>query len=675
MNQKQNPKRKTLYAVLLLSILLSFPKNIFSQTSEQIFNQQPEISADAIDRQIAIINQRLQDKKINDALKLTLDLKSKAPYDIKVRELLFEIYIAKKLLKLAEQELIFLENNSQSSETLYRRARLLQLQNKRKESRELVDQLLEQYEDFADTHLLLANLLREEKLFREARIQLEIYEGRVGRNASFLLSSALIEADREEHVGIRSSEVMKQALVRMRNNLDEYSKKFDANNSDYYTIKTRYLFLVRDYQAALEEVERAIFFDELNEDLRKQKVAILYFKKDIQALISYIEQLPTWNEKVDQKNHLYLLGYLHFYKEKTQGDDWKVPDNTYLLRKILPPLLKAYQLETEDELIQFFIESLLLANLELTHPLRERFSQIHLKRAMSSLKAGEKTQARYSFLRAINLSPQDVSVRKDYSKFLKNEKLFTALLEEMYILQNLMGEDFTSDYKWQTQLELLEKQEKQKTLQRENIKVEDIANEERTRILLLYENVSWQQQWPFPYREIITRDLLLEKFNYSHIFRTTVDLADRLEGALALASYDYYLKFQSTDENEALNFSLNVFDATSRQQVFTDDASFSGNHRYLKAVNTLSKSFNDFLPIKGQILKIDGYKIILSFGEIHGVKKEDRFQIETKDGWIQDFPLIEINERVSIGEVRDFLLLPKIKLNDRVLITKKKDQP
>lgn len=674
MNQNRSPRKiQTLCAILLLSFVLLLGKNVFSQTTNQLFSKPPEISAETIDSRIAIINQRLKDKKINDALKLTLDLKNKAPYDIKVRELLFEIYIAKRLLKLAEQELNFLESRNQKSQTLYKRARLLQLQNKRKESKELVQQILEQDENFAEAHLLWANLLREEKLFREARIQLEIYEGSVGRNAPFLLTSALIEADREEDLGIRSTEKMEQALSLMRENLEEYSKKFGENNSDYYTIKTRYLFLINDYQGALEEVERAIFFDELNEDLRQQKIAILYFKKDVRALISYIESLPEWTEKSAQKKYLYLLGYLHFYKEKIQGSDWQVPDDAYLLSRILPPLLKAHQLEPEDELIEFFIESLLLANLPLTHALRERFAKTHLNRAMSSMKSGEKTQTRYSLLRAIQLAPQDIATREAYAQFLKNEKLFTALLEEMYILRNLMGQDFSNDYKWQTQLELLEKQQREKTLQREKIKVEDIAREERNRVLFLYENVSWQQQWPVPYREIITRDLLLEKFNYSHLFRTTAKSSDRLEQNLALASYDYYLKFQANDENELLDFSINLYDANSRQEVFADNASFSGNHRYLKSVNALTKSFNDFLPKKGHILKINGYKIILSFGRIHGVKKDDRFQIETKDGWIGDFPLIEVDERVSIGEVRDFLLLPKIKLKDRVLITKKKN--
>lgn len=662
-------KKITTALFFLLLIFSLFPQNLTAQTLKT------QVSAKFIDRQLEKITQRLQDKKIQDALALTLKLKQQAPNDIKVREMLFDIYVKKKLIALAEKELLFLEKRNQNVQTLYRRAIILKWQNKIKESVLLTKEILRQNQEFAQAHLFLADLLRQQKLFDQARVQLNLYQNKTGKTREYLLISAKIDIDdlKNQEKSLENSSAS-SSLQRLKKTLQKYVETFDKD-SEYHVVNAHYYFLMKKYEESLENIEKALFLSTHNEDLQKQKIITLYYKKDIFSLIAYLESIKNWTNKNDRKKYLYLLGFLHFYKEKIKGKDWAIADKKYLLQKVIPPLLQAHQIEPEDEKIQFFIESLLRENTELTHPLRWRFAKKHLEKAQFFLNAGEKIKARYAFLRALTLSPQEPLIRKAYLEFLKKEKLYKALLDEMMILGKLTENAFLQDYKNETLLELLQKKEKQTLMYQNHLTPQIIASEEKNKLLLLYENVSWEKQFSFPYRQIVIRDLLKEKLSYSHLLRVNIALKQRKEITLNKSQYDYYLDMKIIEKKDQLKTSVTLYDASSQEKKMQKVFFYKQNERHLKMSSDIAQSIEKILPKKGKILKIDNHHVIFSLGKIHGVKKGDVFEIKTEEKVLGPFPIVTIEERISLGKVTDYLLLPQIKLHQLVIVKKNQSAP
>ena len=668
-SMKLLPKKSKVFLLLLIGAI--FYLSISGSFS--VFAQSNNLSVDEIDGALDRVDQLVLDLQLNEALDIAINLKKFVPNDVNVRSRLFEIYLELGLLKRAEEELSFLQNKRPDTQTDFFDASLLFKKGQFLESQQKIDSVIENYPNFAPIWLLKSEVVLAQKYFREAVEYLDVYERIGGRGAKFLLSKANLIGKEYEAELNRFSPLSRNAnrgrLSEMRVLLDEYIRNY-GEDVKYFSAEAFFYFLSGEFEQAESLIEKALVISPQNEQLLKSKLSILLAEKSLLGVISFLKTILRDQLIPNQSYYYAVLGFAYFIKEKIPGSEFEVEDLSYLQQNVLPNLLQALKEDAANEKLRFLLDKIVKENLPFDHQLRQRVAQYHVEQGSNWIGEGQKELGRFALINAVQLAPQSLEVRSAYVDLLRRSMSRSEWLAHLEIIREF-DQSFDDDYKRTTVLQLLERDSQRRLMAKENVELDNLLNEKKLVVGLLTEPSKWNLEIDFPYRSIIQHEMLKQKLSYSRLYEVKSIFTSELANNLANNMIDYYIQVDMIESEENLQLDVELFSVEERESLWKKTVYRSGNNRYFLATSEVAEEINELLPKVGQIVKMKGFQMIISLGQLHGVSVEDTFTILTSKGEIQNLKIKEVDARISLGEMRDALRLPTIKVGDKVVIDAK----
>ncbi|BBM88411.1 hypothetical protein COTS27_00090 [Spirochaetota bacterium] len=702
------------------SILIDLPaQNIINPTvTNKItqFNTEPpsrRIRSSFLNEELAVIRNKIDYHDLEEALSRTLRLKNQYAENLAIRELLFEVYLKKGLFEKSEIELTFIRTRRNDSQTRYLTAQLelakatqnsyLTLSLMRgtgilaytKEERtqllasiSLASELIAEDARFFKAHLLLCKAFILIGNTLAAQKHSTAYKNLSGKDKQWF--------DCEIHLQLLEKPLPQKTL---RSLLREYLATFERD-ANFSALEALFYRRTGNYNDALKAINNALYFNANQREYIAEKIDLLYATKNYSDLITFLKNHPgTTREERARRLYIEALAYFLTYKQSTELRPAKkaYPPHSartynrktlshWTFNKKAKPEANLYNklaavltYDNENEIPRYFYETLVAHNTRFTHPVRETLAAYHLNQATTRLNQGNINVARAYYLRAISLAPQDSTVREAYLDFLITNKLLRAYEEELNIITTLKNEDpAEQDYKSKTRLELVKKATRGDLENRYNITRDEHLREGIRLLVVTPPPVNFAHQTPtFFYLTALIEAMLESTLETSYYFTPTFTSTHHLEQALGNEDYDYVLAYTITDNPKNLKFTYTVTNVNSRNIIKEGDIIVKNKSRLLPAFQKWQQTLERSMKRRGRILRITDNKLILSLGKrqiLEPLTENPTFYVEKNQigappTLLGPFPIKQIEERVSLGEVRDYFTLANIKLGEAIIMS------
>ncbi len=357
---------------------------------------------------------------------------------------------------------------------------------------------------------------------------------------------------------------------------------------------------------------------------------------------------------------------------------------------------KAYKLNTADDIIQYHLEDLFVAEKSFYDKDRKKFAHMHFQKAMTADRNYYKYDALYEYKRGLQIQSEDWQQRYNLA-----------------ILYKEMG--FSEKYLKELEIALM--------LNRDNQKIKDKLEKAYTYRAKRLSTQLGIEQYKIEKDRIRVFSPCFNKAGNDYINNQTGKvIADSINNHLSLNNMFELIKYDN--ENVDLYFNLNRNQIKKMAKEYKTDyyvyGTFKENTDYLSVefkfypVNgdepiksftsvsrgkdklyyvskDIAKQINDLFKVKGTIIniKVDN-NIIINLGRDDTVEKGDRIEIYSRAGISKDFALnkyskiapkmvasakiIRVDEQIVEAELEKPDYINKISLNDKVYLIKKKKE-
>jgi hypothetical protein len=116
---------------------------------------------------------------------------------------------------------------------------------------------------------------------------------------------------------------------------------------------------------------------------------------------------------------------------------------------------------------------------------------------------------------------------------------------------------------------------------------------------------------------------------------------------------EFYVTGEVVERADALKVHMMVHSAFNGMKVHELTTFYTGNERVFNTVVSLATALNQFAPLKGMLVRMEGDRALINLGRAHGVDRDMRFLI-VKEGGLQVNPETgeyEFDPAVALGEL------------------------
>ncbi len=668
---------------LRLGILLSLPLFVSGQQLPRLTQTLAELRLD------------LQQYQLETGLARATRLVTQYPEVLELRELLFAFYLNKGIFQQSAAELVFIRQRRDDEQTQYLTAQLALARGKAEVNAAVKIQYLQQSVILAlaivqthkrflpprlllcETYILLGNL-------RAARTESDVYSSIGGEDRDWFYCTLKLELATTP----LPVEILRSLFAR-------YEANF-ARDAHYFALAAVFAEQRGAPQQALKALDQALYLYPQHPEYVQHKQTLLYQLGAYQELAAFIGKLPQQTAAA-RATALYteaLLYFLDFREHRAapmpavppaaQALMWRFAPEAQPQDAVYAKLEAALSAAPEQEVFRFFYEELVRANTAFTAHQRGRLAETHTELARRALARGAEAEARVYFLRALSLAPQNLPLRKQYAAFLKTTKQLRRYGEELSIIETLAtaepDEEQATVYKREAARELIGKATRTDLETRYQVRRDEHIREGAKLLVVTTQPPQQLAAAKLFYLERIFSAMLMQQLSHSLTLQPEAVAAAELERTLAAAEYDAVLTYQVTLEAKQLRLTYRLVSAVTRELITESSIAVSANRRFFKTLLTLTQQLERALLKRGRILRIDEHKLLLSLGREQlpaagaGGKPLPVFYVQQAAGstaaasFAGPFPITQLEERVSLGEVRNSFMLRELELGAAVIV-------
>ena len=409
------------------------------------------------------------------------------------------------------------------------------------------------------------------------------------------------------------------------------------------------------FDAALYELETAKKLDKNIPEIYRAEADIYLFTARYENAIENLKKLLelTGRDPI-------VLNELAYCLEKTNRYEEAVPIYSEAIIK-----------KPDDEIIRFRNEEVVLRlyRTSLSNPTRKKLAEHHGEKGKFFTNQSIFNRAMLHYRRAIQLDPLNPDYRLSLAEIyrlrgFKERYLFTLenivkqtldvntteindLIEiyQSYVSKNVASRWRVSPY--------LEKPENESYIPKSKIKVL-ITNG----FSLDYLNHSFVH-WNLP--ESFSKILWYALIQYDKIDPILDERPVKThQDAFRLAyekKVDYYIMGKIIETGDSIEVYTDIFSANNGKLMKNIHTYFTGNNRIYSSALSIALSINDFVPLRGLLVRLRGDLGLINLGTAHGVEKDMEFDIIREGG-------IRVDPTTGEYTYSDDMILGKIKITN-----------
>ena len=428
------------------------------------------------------------------------------------------------------------------------------------------------------------------------------------------------------------------------------------------------------FEAGISETRTAIAI--LEEDAKGEDSLVL--KKEIAGAYAHIGTIQFYREEYEQAIEaygkalsLYDEGYLILYE---LGFSYEMLGRS---ADALRTYRTALARRIDDEIVRFRLENLLirLYRTDLDHPEKLLHSNYHFREARFNLERNLFDKAFLHYKRAVMLDPVNPKKRLALADLFRIRRYYEQYLFE---LRNIVHETLDVDtVDINDRIEIYEAQVRKNLAARWTVRQYEEDPESPYYIPRTMARVAVLNAFRSDY---ILEDFLHRRFSrtfaemlnlvlnyyvkmevvpaYNEVFADPARLqeihSDReaLQEARRLGA-DYYVTGGVVEMEDALKVHMEIRSAFNGMLLHELTTYYTGNDRVFNTVVSLAASLNQFTPLRGMIVRMEGNRALINLGRAHGVEKDMSFHI-LREGGLQVNPETgeyEYDAEVVLGEL------------------------
>ena len=489
--------------------------------------------------------------------------------------------------------------------------------------------------------------------------------------------------------------------------------KIDKKRLDAYLLYAEFYILQNKLNKAKKIIRKGEYFHPDHPDVYFY-YGLVYDKKNDKKYAKHYYEKAYYQDKSNSDTILNLLDIYFSLREWENAIKFatnslkEFPDMPLLYNKLalsyqfskeidnaLTNFIKAYELNTADDIIQYHLENLLIDKKSCYDKDRKKFANMHFEKAEKFDRNFNKYDALYEYKRGLQIHSEYWEQRFNLATLYKKMGFLEKYLKELEIALMLNPENQKIKDKLEVARTFKSKRlSVQMEIQQYKIKKDQI------RIFIpcfnKVKNNFINNQTGKVIAQSINNHLNLHnkfasvKHNHNIDFYFNMN-RNEIKKLAKQNNADYYVYGAFKENSDYLSVDFKLYPVKGDEPVKTFFSVSRGKDKLYYLSKDIAKEINDLFEVIGTIIevKVDN-NIIINLGKDDNVEKGDRIEIYDRDGISKDFDLnrytkkpskkvatakiIRADEQIAEAELEMLDYINKISLNDKVILVKKKDE-
>ena len=365
----------------------------------------------------------------------------------------------------------------------------------------------------------------------------------------------------------------------------------------------------------------------------------------------YEEAIESFSRAVALHDEGYLIWYELGYSHEMLGRN----------ADALNAYEKALNRRIDDEIVRFRLENLLLELYprDLDNPAKLLHADSHFREGRFNLERNLFDKAFFHFKRAVMLDPVDPGKRLALADLYRIRRYYELYLHELKTIVHETLDVDTVDLN--DRIEIYEARVRRNLAAQWRVRQYEEDAESPSYIPKTRSRIAVLNAFELDYigGDFLHRRLsrtLVEMLNlvlnyyekievlprYEEVFTETGALPElhndreALEEARRLGA-QYYVTGDVVEREDSLKVHMEVHSAFNGMLLHELTTFYTGNERVFNTVTSLAAALNQFVPLRGMIVRMEGTRALINLGRAHGVEREMRFHI-LREGGLQVNP-------------------------------------
>lgn len=429
----------------------------------------------------------------------------------------------------------------------------------------------------------------------------------------------------------------------------------------YYHL-ANYRYLNKQYNAALDEINNALFYYTNYNDAKILKANILISLNRYDEAIAILEYMPD-------------TSFRNNYKYYYIGSVYEGADNYVRAKGAYINYLKT---KPEDELGRLAYERVLLHTNPTPDYERDRAALYYGNLASYYTRLADNVRAQAYLKHMLRLNPANTYARLMLSDVYRRMGLEEKSLEELEIAKNVNPEEKSIIYKYDSYKRRLDKNIVSKSWGIEQYNIEKSGF-----TVAIADTITAQKDSPMFLNTSLYQTLSyvlpqFGRFNVIDMYTNYYETRD-LYRELNARNADYFLRGSTFQNDDTFTIMLDLVDVKSEKSITNFTITTRGREKMMGAAVMAGRVINNSIPFYSKIIKIHNDNIYINAGKMQGVSNnmnmlvynttEPRTDLATR-GYNSSIGMIKIitaDENVSLAKLIDGRLLNKINLNQIVM--------
>ncbi len=598
------------------------------------------------------ISNLIADDKLVEATEKLLQKSLLSPNDVSTKKLLAKVYLKRGLYEKAQQQINYLVTLSKSTDHLYLQAQAHQLKGEWKKCEQVCYQILARDRRYSPGLLLLAKVHEKNKHYDLA-------------DMSYKDVSLINPKDKDFLINYCFYLIKQNRLDEAKSPLRTLKKLFLENHQTFYVLAF-YYFKQKKNDLALAHINKALFYKPFYQNYQRLLFDIYLQNKNYQAVINWLKS----RENEGDEWTFFKLAYYQFIELNPDG--FKIKPTHY--SKILSHLKKSLEKNNQNEYVRFFMENFIINNTPFNHLDRVSIANYHQSRGNFLNEMGDYPMANYHYLRAVSITPESPSVREAYTRFLKQTKKWHDYREQLRIVDMLSTVDSNEDslqtegflsaegsFKLNAEIEIIDRKLASSLMEEKEIDIKDLTYYREK--LAIFPEIKTEDKQVLYVRENmlkITGDFLKSSKNFE-----LVPFSENRENG----DQDYFITLNFKYTPYVL-IDFQVYDASTKLSLTNGQLARKGQYALVNALSELKIFLEQFIPLKGKIIKKLNQHLIVDLGKMNNLTNGQELQIVNQFNFDETYSakIKKIDDYISEIELLDEGDLPFIKLGELVFL-------
>ncbi len=404
---------------------------------------------------------------------------------------------------------------------------------------------------------------------------------------------------------------------------------------NFYRITDNYNLALNYMQKAIDiaphEVvlyEHLLEFYFYNKELKKaNEILLIIYDLDSHNDIARKFHSLIYKQSGNYKGSITILTDLYERYPYDKDIIWELADSyeeNKQVRKSIDILKKTIEVYPSDELLRYYLESLLINNNDYEISLRKELAKYKFNWGDFYYKNGFVEKGIVYIQRAIELDNSNLDYRRKYSNILKNSKKIFKQLEQLKILK-LLGDDEANK-----KISIIEHYYSDSVENKYGISSYDDKNKQSfVKIGIFFKASTYTSKKKYLIKQYFAKVFSnIDGINFYNIEGYYNDIGSVIEES-KYQNLDFALIMDEDNltYNDLTKIKFDLFSLSDIVSVYHKDYDAKGNTPLYDVIESARRDMVENIPLRGELLYIRGKTGVINLGYICDIKKGDKFYI------------------------------------------------